>query len=486
MSLLTAFVAMLGKQWLNRYLRHTGGSIFERCGNRQGKSDGLEKWPFHFFIESLPVMLQIALLLLACALSRYTWSVNKSVGCVLISFTAFGFLLYIGLVLAGASSDECPFQAPGSTALRRLTVRNFTSLIYATWTGVRGIWRNLGYRAFTLLLWIDGSFRDAKEWITQKIRSIRREETLPTTRDINDQQLTPRNGPRDLVGVQDLEALRTRNTTDARCVPWVLRKITDPEAIDSAIRLAGDIRWFDGGHTDNPPYDLIVSVFEACFDPTKQLDPRMRDRAYFSARAILQIKTRARAQPHDNAPRYPMPIIPSSPYEKSDPDLHNILYMLEKNFAKHKPTLHFPSLDRSTHSLWMTNLFVDLIRIHPNPTLEGYESYLSTAAADNRASIANILLMWCILLGEQVAEETLWAVDKSYAVNSFLPSAYLIYTYQQFTRNYPLLLVHNSDEHGCRWNLYPPSQLTPGIPSSMGETTRVFDSDGLPVVLYYF
>jgi len=27
MSLLAAFVAMLGKQWLNRYLRHAGGSV---------------------------------------------------------------------------------------------------------------------------------------------------------------------------------------------------------------------------------------------------------------------------------------------------------------------------------------------------------------------------------------------------------------------------------------------------------------------------
>ena len=57
MSLLAAFVAMLGKQWLNRYLRHTGGSMVKRCSDHQRKCDGLEKWPFHFFMESLPVML---------------------------------------------------------------------------------------------------------------------------------------------------------------------------------------------------------------------------------------------------------------------------------------------------------------------------------------------------------------------------------------------------------------------------------------------
>ena len=71
MSLLAAFVAMLGKQWLNRYLRHAGGSMIERCGDRQRKFDGLNKWPFRLFIESLPIMLQIALVLLTCGLSRY-------------------------------------------------------------------------------------------------------------------------------------------------------------------------------------------------------------------------------------------------------------------------------------------------------------------------------------------------------------------------------------------------------------------------------
>ena len=120
MSLLAAFVAMLGKQWLNRYLRHTGGSTIERCGDRQRKFDGLEKWPFRLFIEGLPVVLQIALLLLTCGLSRHMWSVNTSVARVVISLTILGFLFYLAIVVAGASSYECPFQTPASMTLRHL------------------------------------------------------------------------------------------------------------------------------------------------------------------------------------------------------------------------------------------------------------------------------------------------------------------------------------------------------------------------------
>ena len=64
--------------------------MVERCGDRQRKFDGLGKWPFRIFIESFPIMFQIILLLLACALSRYTWSVNTSVVPIIVTFTVLG------------------------------------------------------------------------------------------------------------------------------------------------------------------------------------------------------------------------------------------------------------------------------------------------------------------------------------------------------------------------------------------------------------
>ena len=72
------------------------------------------------FIEGLPVMLQIALFLLTCGLSRYMWSVNTSVARVVISITVLDFLFCIGIVAAGMSSYECPFQTPVLIALRHL------------------------------------------------------------------------------------------------------------------------------------------------------------------------------------------------------------------------------------------------------------------------------------------------------------------------------------------------------------------------------
>ena len=449
----------------------------ERCGDRQRKFDGLEKWPFRFFIESLPIMLQIALLLLACGLSRYVWSVNTSVARVVISFTVLGLLFYIGIVAAGTSSYECPFQTPASKVLRylrdsgttrrllaRMAPSNAISLIYATWVnaqqrfisvshhmrdttrhlpswdispsrimpGIQSMATMVGHQMIILLLRIDRASRDAKQTLVQRIRSCRRARILPTTVGEVDQQSGPlRNCPRLLVRVRNVETLRKQNADNMRCVCWVLWNITDPEAIDSAIRLAGTIRWFDGDSNHDPPFDFIVSTFEACFDSTKQLYPGMKDRAYFSARAILQINLGARAQSHEFASKYPIPKVSSNTSQYTDPDICHMIRMLERTFGSDRPVLHFPQAGINTHNhiLWVSNLFLDLTRVGPlNPILRSFrlhfdvvianhQAYFSVAIANHQAMIANTLLMWYMLLGGSVEDETFWATDKSYAVN---------------------------------------------------------------------
>ena len=477
-SLFAAFVAMLGKQWLNRYLRHSGGSITERCGDRQRKFDGLEKWHFRFFIESLPVMLQISLFLLTCGLSQYMWPANKSAARVVMFFIVFCFLFYVGIVIAGASSYECPFQTPASIALRHLidnwpsldevisltsatqrSVRellaksglpNVTSLMYATWMDARLGFISISHSVYNIARrpssWKIPTSRivasigrmarggghkvcqalwSAAQKLTRRIRSFGREMILPITRGPDHTQKSVGL----LVPVRDLDAHRKQNTDNARCVCWILQKITDPEAIDSAICLAGVIRWFDGGSAHDPPYDLIISIFEACFDSAHQLYPGMRDRAYFSARAILNISIGARVQSHERASAYPIPVPRPSTSYYLDPDFRHILEVLKHNSHDHQPTINFPIVGGNayTHSLWISNFFVELTRPGPNPTLRSYGCYLTAATTSHRATIANVLLVWYMLLGGQVEEETFWVVDKSYGVVSSLStSVYLL------------------------------------------------------------
>jgi len=123
-SLLSALLAMLGKQWLNRYVStDLRGTAVERSQNRQRKLDGIITWYFDYVMEALPLMLQAALLLLGCALSRYLWEVNPTVASVILTVTAFGIFFYIFIIAAGAASENCPYQTPGSQALRYLRRR---------------------------------------------------------------------------------------------------------------------------------------------------------------------------------------------------------------------------------------------------------------------------------------------------------------------------------------------------------------------------
>jgi len=252
--------------------------------------------------------------------------------------------------------------------------------------GIHSMSTKVGHQTIVLLLQIDRALVNTKQRLVKETRRIRHVVLLPlTTEDANHQPYERQNGPGLRVCVWNLEALRKQNANNACCVCWVLQNITDPEAINSAIRLSGTVRWFNGDSDHNPPYDSIVSTFEACFDSMKQLYPGMRDWAYFSAWAIFQINTGARAQSHKRTSEYPIPAISPISHQYTSPDLDHAIYILECNFDTHGPTLDFPRGDTktNTHLLWISNLFVDLTSVDPNLTLSSYGDYLSTAVADH-------------------------------------------------------------------------------------------------------
>ena len=120
-SLFSAFLAMLGKQWLNRYASvDMRGSAIERSQNRQRKLDGIAAWYFDHVMESLPLMLQFALLLLGCALSHYLWGIDTTIASVVLGVTLSGVLFYFFIAIAGTAYESCPYQTPAARILRNL------------------------------------------------------------------------------------------------------------------------------------------------------------------------------------------------------------------------------------------------------------------------------------------------------------------------------------------------------------------------------
>ena len=232
-SLLAAFLAMLGKQWVNRYVRNRGGSAADKSRDRQRKLDGFEKWHFHLAIESLPVMLQVSLLLLGCALSQYLWTINRTVAGVVVAVTLFGFTSYLVLTLAATFYYDCPYQTPPSTITR-------TTFKYLTRSDDRFARSLRSFAASLPSINLRPILLRLCSGITTVLKNFGHVPPGPTE---------PEHPPLAVVvappteifgGISiDLEVCKA----DARCIAWVLESTTDTDVIFSTVRFAADMIW---------------------------------------------------------------------------------------------------------------------------------------------------------------------------------------------------------------------------------------------------
>ena len=254
LSLLAAFVAMLGKQWVNRYLRNNGGSAAEKSRDRQRKLDGFKNWRFYLVIESLPVMLQLALLLLWCALSLYLWNISRTVAGVILAFALLGLASYTFFTIAATFHYHCPYQTPPSiltrSAIMYLTRSGATlppllQPLIASLPSSKDLRRSLGRLCF--------GFRRALESF-RRGSAIEGEEQIPLA-NIN---LSPT--PTFEAVPIDWEVCMA----DARCISWVLDSTTDVDVITSTVRFAADIIWYPEIAGAVSPY-ILGDLFFNCF-----------------------------------------------------------------------------------------------------------------------------------------------------------------------------------------------------------------------------
>lgn len=95
------------------------GTAIERSQSRQLKLGGVVAWYFNSVVGSLPMMLQAALLLFGCALSRYFWEIDITIASVAFAVTSFGLISYLFIVIAGTNSENYPYQTPCAYVVRR-------------------------------------------------------------------------------------------------------------------------------------------------------------------------------------------------------------------------------------------------------------------------------------------------------------------------------------------------------------------------------
>jgi len=256
-SLFAAFLAMLGKQWVNRYLRNRGGSAADKSRDRQRKLDGLENWHFYLAIESLPVMLQFALLLLGCALSLYLWTINRTVAGVAVTVTLFGFTSYVTLTLAAALYYNCPYQTPLSivarTVIKYLTHSDarFARSLRSFVPSFRSI-KNLG----RILKCLRSGVQHALEGFSCAPPIAQEAEHIPLAAVVA--------SPARIF--EDISINWEVCKADARCISWVLYSTTDIDVIFSTVRFAADMIWYPEIAGALSPHILADLFFDCLLD----------------------------------------------------------------------------------------------------------------------------------------------------------------------------------------------------------------------------
>ena len=257
-SLFAAFLAMLGKQWVNRYLRNRGGSAADKSRDRQRKLDGLEKWHFHLAIESLPVMLQLALLLLGCALSRYLWTISHTVAGVIVGVTLFGVTLYTFLTLAATLYYNCPYQTPPSTLVRAL-IRHLARgddafsrslrALAASFPSANDLRRIIG----RLCAGVRGTL-ECSGWTSGRSEGL---EHIPLATVIS---------PSPVRIFEDVSIDWNVCKADIRCISWVLYSTTDTDVIYATVRFTADMIWYPEIAGALSPHILADLFFDCLLD----------------------------------------------------------------------------------------------------------------------------------------------------------------------------------------------------------------------------
>ncbi|KAK7456347.1 hypothetical protein VKT23_010593 [Stygiomarasmius scandens] len=112
LSLATALISVLVKQWLQAYASMSSGNAKERAMIRQFRFSGFEKWGMQGIIGGLPLILHASLGLFLVGLALYVSQLHKSLCWIVVVITLLSFIIYFGSIILSLIWIECPYRIP--------------------------------------------------------------------------------------------------------------------------------------------------------------------------------------------------------------------------------------------------------------------------------------------------------------------------------------------------------------------------------------
>ncbi|KAI0352099.1 hypothetical protein OH77DRAFT_816862 [Trametes cingulata] len=112
LSLVSASIGILTKQWLREYTRSAASSPRENARIRQLRHEGLERWRIPFTVALLPMLLQVALALFFAGLLDLLWSLHPSVAGVITALVALSLAFLVLTTVMPTFRGDCPYKSP--------------------------------------------------------------------------------------------------------------------------------------------------------------------------------------------------------------------------------------------------------------------------------------------------------------------------------------------------------------------------------------
>lgn len=405
-SLLAAFLAMLGKQWLNRFGKvEVRGSEIDESRNRQRKLSGMVSWRFDLVMESLPLMLQSALLLLGYALSRYLWTINLTVASVVIGITCIGLAFYVFIVIAGTIADNCPFQTPTSHILRSIYRLDNSRNRYISRA-----------RRAVLRLWI-------RTTRLSRITTLRLLLPLFTT------LKTKRRSLVDLPQRKKAVRLFSKKETDhdaynvdAGCIVWMIDTARGQTASRIISNFISEVVWH-GDIKDSPSIPYLYDQVVDCFDFEEEkvsLVSRLRDQAFSTSKAFVHVYSQmrvtgaiddsfvSRARAHHSQL--------ADGQHKEDADLESTLWLVDYVMDRQREIDWSETKVSYSHRIWMSRTMLCLAWLKGGRLDGCLHAFVAQSLEwSNHSLSTDCILMLSLSLGIPIHADDLLVTDKRWA-----------------------------------------------------------------------
>lgn len=163
LSLSTALLAVIAKQWLRQYSSFISGTARERALIRQFRYDGFEKWGVRLIIGLLPMILHMSLFLFLSGLVVFLLPLNNIVACVIAGIAGFLCGAYVITNTLPVIFIQCPYRTPLSEILNTLWgVVNIIPVISLLFV-MRPWWKSL------ILMENLGVVRHKENWMSSRV-----------------------------------------------------------------------------------------------------------------------------------------------------------------------------------------------------------------------------------------------------------------------------------------------------------------------------